>query len=877
MNVKRFFSRRRHDAEVTQEIQSHIAAETAENVARGMATEEARRRAYLKFGNPQRVRETVWTENTLMWLDGLWRDLKYAVRTLGRSPGFSVMSVFVMALGIGGTVAMFSVVRNVLLTPLPYPDSKQLVTLWEHETGQQFGSYLPVDAGSFTEWKQATGGKAELALISPWQSYNVSAEGGKLPEKIDAGWCSWNFFHVLGIHLAVGRDFTAEDDRSDAPSTVILSHGFWMRRYSGNPDVVGKNVYLDSRPYTVIGVLPESFTFSSSMSSNTLQVWTAVSHEAPPSLMKEYGDHEFIGVARLLNGTTLAQLTSELGVLQKRIRAAHPEPAVHPMVNTRSLLDDAVEAYKAPLYVMLAATGCVLLIACLNVASLLVARVSARSKEHAIRAALGGSRWRLLRERITESFALSAAGGGLGLLLAWAALRWLVLTRPDIHRVETVHIDLPSVGFTVATVVLAAIFSALLSSWSGDRKEILTSLQESSRTHSAGGTRATLRRALLAAEVGLTVVLLVGAGLLLKSYQHLRSTDLGVPTDNVLMLSISLPDARYDAEKSAEFFERLITRVRTLPGVKAAAIVSRAPGQGYGGDNLLEVVEHPPLPKGVGLDVQRRGADPGYFAAMQIPILEGRTFRDDERVKHANVAILSAAGAKLLFPNEDPIGKHLKTDSDSPPYEIIGVVGDTRWRITMPPMATWYMPVYDGRLTNETVVLRASGNVESFALPVQKIIGEMDPDLPVSDVTTMQEAIAHATISSQFDSLLVLAFAVIALLLASAGLYGVVAYLVTQRTAEIGVRIALGARREDVLGLVLKDGLRPALIGLACGLAGSVAAVRLIRSMLYETQPFDPAVFAVVMVTLLAMAMLACIVPAWKASRLDPMQALRTE
>ncbi|HEY3927170.1 MAG TPA: ABC transporter permease [Candidatus Koribacter sp.] len=882
MSFRRFFSRRRSDAELEEEIQTHIAEETAENISRGVAPEEARRRAYVRFGNPQLVHEHLWSQNTLTWLDGLGRDLRYAMRTLRRSPGFSVISIFVVALGIGGTVAMFTVVRNVLLSPLPYPDSKNLYAVWEHEdndTFKHFNANLPVDGGSFLEWQKAAQGSAEMALISPWQNNNVSAEGGKLPELIDSASVSWNFFRVLGVQPVLGRDFTASDDRKEAQAAVMLSHGFWVRRYSSDRNILGRSIYLDAQPYTVIGVLPETFTFASAMSqSNAQQVWTTIGHEMP-ELMSIFDDHEFLAVARLAHGTTFAQLISRVDTTQKRVKAAHPDPAVHPAAVGHSMLDDAVAAYKTPLYALLAATCCVLLIACLNVASLLVARIAARSKEHAIRAALGGSRLRLLRESLTESFLLAAAGGGVGLLLAWGALRWLVLTRHDINRIETIHLDGFAFAFTVLAVLFAACFSALIVAMGAEDKRILATLQESSRSHTGGGKRATLRRGLLVGEVGLTVVLLVGAGLLLKSYLRLRNTDIGIPTDNVLTLRVMLPEARYsDVAKPAAFFDQLLQRVKGVPGVESAALNTRAPGQGWGGDSLITVTEHPPLPKGVGLDLQRRGIDPGYFAAMKVPLLKGRTFREDERLDRANVVVLSESAVKLCFPgNEDPIGKHITLGDPKTPYEIVGIVGDTRWDITLPPMPTFYMPLYGGGMTSATVMVRASHNVESLAMPIQRIIGEMDPDLPVSGVMTLRETIAHSTVSSQFDSLIVLAFAVIALLLAAAGLYGVVAYLVTQRTAEIGVRIALGARREDVLGLVLKDGLRPALIGLGCGLAGSVAAVRLIESMLYETQPFDPVVFAVVMVTLLAMAMLACIVPAWKASRLDPMQALRTE
>ena len=440
--------------------------------------------------------------------------------------------------------------------------------------------YLPVDAGSIAEWQKAAQGTAQLAFLSPWQGYNVSSEAGKLPEQIEAAMCSWNFFPTLGVTPAIGRSFTADDDRPGAEATVILSSAFWKRRYSGDPAIVGKKIWLDASPYTVIGVMPPSFTYSSSFGGNNVQVWTPVAHESPSWLMSTFEDHEFLVIARLLPSATLAGLVSQLTAVQERIWAAHPVPGVRDAVNGRSMLDDEVQGYKTSLYALLTATGCVLLIACLNVASLLVARTAARSRELAIRTALGGGRLRLLGGRLMESFLLSVAGGALGFLLAWGALAWLVSTRNDMNRVEAIHIDAVVVAATVGAILWCALFSAMISAASGNGKDILVSLQESSRAHSGGLARAGLRKVLLVLEVGLTVVLLVGAGLLLKSYEQLRNTDLGVPVDNVLTMHFGLPDARYkDPAQVVAFFEHFMERVRSLPGVQAAGLVSTAPGK----------------------------------------------------------------------------------------------------------------------------------------------------------------------------------------------------------------------------------------------------------------------------------------------------------
>jgi predicted permease len=762
-------------------------------------------------------------------------------------------------------------VRNVLLKPLPYRDADRLIVIYESKTN-------PVDAGSFWEWQRSARGVAEMAMVSPWQNYNVSADAGQLPEKIEAAWCSWNFFSILGVQPLLGRSFTVSDDRPGTAATVLLTYPFWKRRYGSDPSVVGKTIWLDGKPYTVVGVLPSWFVYSGAFGGRSVQVWTPVSHEASRFLLDTFEDHEFQVIARLRPDTSLPRVVAELNAVQKAIAAAHPQPGVHSAVTGRTLLDDAVENYKTPLYAILAATGCLLLIACLNVASLLFARTAARSKELAIRAALGGSRIRLIRERLVESLLLSAAGGGVGVLAAWGALRWLMYARRDMNRIETIHIDGTVAAFTIAVIAACALFFGFISALSSGGPHILIALQQGLRAHRGGALRARARKFLLVLEFGLTVVLLVGAGLLLKSFRNLRTTDLGVPTDNVLTLSVSLPKVRYpQAAQQVAFFEQLIEGVRALAGVQAAGLVSTPPGEGWNGDRIMSVVEHPPLPKDRMPDIMVRGADPGYFAAIRIPLLRGRIFTTDERLDRAHVAVISQLAARQLFRGEDPIGKHLQSSISDDIYEIVGVVGDTRWNISEPMLPTLYWPIYGNDYSSATIVVHSSHDVESLSIPVQRVVSRLDADLPISDVMTLRQAIGNSTVDSEFDSILVLAFGVIALLLAAAGLYGVQAYLVTQRTGEIGIRIALGAQRKQMLRLLLVDGLRPAWFGLLLGLTASAGTARLIRSMLYETQPNDPAVFGAVTLTLVSVAMLACVVPARSALRLDPMWALRRE
>jgi predicted permease len=513
------------------------------------------------------------------------------------------------------------------------------------------------------------------------------------------------------------------------------------------------------------------------------------------------------------------------------------------------------------------------------VANLLVARAATRRKELAIRTALGGSRLRLLRQHLMETLLLSAAGGATGFLLAEGAVRWFVSTREDMARVNAIHVDGVVVAFTVGLVVLCGFFAGVISSLTGKGDQVLTALQDSSRANSAGAGRARLRGVLLSLEVGLTVVLLIGAGLLLKSYARLRSDDLGCITRNVMKMDLNLPQARYSKPAQVvNFFETLLSRVRNLPGVEAAGLVFPVvPGDGYGGDSGFVVGEHPALPPNQKPFAIHRWVDPGYFAAIGIPLLHGHTFDDDQRPGHPSEAIVTESFARQYLPGEEPLGKHLRTVSDVP-YEIVGVVGDTRPEMGEPAKPMMYFGLYGGHdMNGATLVVRSGRDVTQFAMPIQRIVAGMDRDLPLSAILTMDQVIGRNTLDASFDATLLLVFAGLSLVLAAVGLFGVLSYIVAQRTSEIGIRIALGAQREQVLRLVMADGLRPALIGLGLGLAASAGAAQLIRSLLYGTEPLDPVVFAAVAATLLLVAALACMVPAWRASRLDPVQALRME
>ena len=806
-------------------------------------------------------------------------DLRYALRQLRRAPGFTGMAILVMALGIGANVALFTVVHSVLLQPLPFAEPDRLLMLYEHTLPGSDFAYNNVAGGIYAAWKAQNRSFSEMGLLQ-YRTANLSGTGGDLPETLKSAHVSWDLFPTLGVKPAIGRCFTAADDSPAANGAVVLSWSLWKRRFGGDPSILNRTVYLDAKPYTVIGIMPAWFEFP----EPTTQLWTPLYRDGDEKALTALDNHMYRTVGRLKPGVTQAQATADLSVITRQLHDAHRDlPFVSFEANSRPLLEAIVGEVKEPLFVLLAATGCLLLIACLNVANLLVARAATRRKEFAIRTALGGGRMRLLREHLLESFLLSAAGGAAGLLAAEGAISWLVRARQDFARAESIHVDGVVAAFAVGVVVLCALFSGLISALNAGDRHILSTLHESARSHTAGSARARLRKALLAAEVGLTVVLLVGASLLVKSYQRLRATNVGCLTDNVLTMVIGLPDARYKTPGPAPaiFLKSLLERVRALPGVEAAGFTTAVPGQGYFGDFSFTIAEHPPLPQGKGVFAIFRYVDPGYFTAIGIPILRGHTFDPGQELDRANEVIISESFAKEFFPGEDPLGKHLRLGlvfpGQNPESAIVGIVGDTRFEIGEPPRPMQYYPILSGVQNFGTLAVRSSRNVEQLALPVQRVIQSMDHDLPVSDVLTMNQLLGKSTLDQSFDTTLLSSFAVLSLVLAAVGLFGVLSYVAAQRTNEIGIRIALGAQREQVLRLMLADGLRPALIGLALGLAASAAVVRLMRGMLYETRPLDPAVFTAVAATLLLVAALACLAPAWRASRLDPMQALRTE
>ncbi len=883
MSWLRFFRRKRSDAELQDEIEAFLTEETADNEARGMSPDEARRQARVKLGNQQKVRESLWAQNSPQPLSRIGRDVKYAFRTLSRTPGFSIIAVTVMALCIGAATSLFTIVRSVLLRPLPFRDPGRLVIVHEHfrsaENNTPDFNYNPVAPADFYDWRSKTSGFEDMAIMR-YAGYNLTGERDELPEAVRAAAGSWNLFQLLGVQPALGRAFTEQEDQR-GNTVVMLSWSVFQRRFAGDGAIVGRQIHLDGKPYTVVGVLPSWFTYPDA----GIQLWVPYKADASAEFLQHHDWHGSQVVARLRPDVSLASALAQVGAVQYQLHLQYPHDPVAEDVVPRSLNEDLAGNVKKPLRIMLWAVGCMLLIGCLNVANLLVARGAARQKEVAIRSALGAQRATLIRQQLTESVAICAAGGLGGILLSVLATKFLAHAWKGLPTAQSIRLDGAVIAFACLLMCASALVAGLLPALSTTGKTMMKALQTSARTGASSVSRTALRKSLLTAEIAITVVLLVAAGLLLKSFLRLRSADVGCVTENMLTLQYSLPEKKYDTpEKVNAFNEALLQRVRGIPGVRAAALGNTVPGAGYWGDYVFTVKEHPPLKPGVDLpEGLMRWADPGYFSALGIPLVSGRFFTSDERGARSYKVIVSRQLVRQYLPGDNPIGKHLhvpahfhKGAPGDVDYEIVGVVDDTLYQVGQPTKATIYFPILEGR-NSEMLAVHTGSDPLQFSVPVQKQIASLDPELPVSDVRTMDQLIGASLVNAKLSATLVLAFAILSLLLASVGLYGVLSYLTTQRTTELGIRMALGAQRDQLLQLMLVDGLRPALFGLGLGLIASFAATRIFQSMLFGTKPLDPVVLSGVITTLLAVAVLACLAPAWRASRLDPMQALRTE
>jgi putative ABC transport system permease protein len=796
----------------------------------------------------------------------LIQDMRYGWRTLLKKPGFTFVAIITLALGIGANTAIFSVINAVLLKPLPYKDGDRLVAVWGRLKQVDQVELSPNELADYRERSRT------FAQLAASERTNLNLTGSGEPVRLEGQAVTANLFPMLGIAPLLGRAFTDEEDRAGA-RVAILSYGLWQTRFGGRPDVAGQTVMLDGKPYEVIGVMPGAFQFPPPVTSyKSGEIWV------PRSLETETrrDAHNLFTVGQLSPGATFAQARGEMDGISRQRR--QEDSRREGGINLVPLQAQVGRGLRPSLLLLAGAVGFVLLIACANVANLLLASASARQKEVALRLALGASRWRIVRQLLTESLLLSLLGGGCGLLLAvWGGEAIRALGADQIPRADQVAVDGAALGFTLLLAVVTGAAFGLAPAWQATRVDLNRTLKEGGRSGSAAA-RQPLRNALVIAEVALSLLLLVGAGLMIKSFWRLLNVDPGFNPQRLLSIELSLAGDRYaEAAQRAAFYQQLLERLAAVPGVQAAAVVNHPPFSGRRGIDVFKI-EGRPEPQGLeDLPLaDSRVISPGYFRMMGIPLLQGRDFTGADANPAPQTVIVNQAFAERFWPGENPLGRRLGNDDEW--MTVVGVVGDIRQSgLDQEAAPHVYAPYLQTPLRRSGVLLRTSGEPLSLAAAVRAQVNEIDADQPIYNIHTMEELIAGSVSGRRLNLWLLAVFAATALALAGVGIYGVISYSVTQRTQEIGIRMALGARPGDVLKMIVKQGMIPVVIGMCAGLAGARALTRVMASLLFGTSATDPLTFALIALLLGLVALVACYIPARRATRVDPMAALRYE
>jgi putative ABC transport system permease protein len=806
------------------------------------------------------------------------QDIRYALRMLLKNPGFTFVAVLALALGIGANTAIFSVVNAVLLRPLPFKEPDRLVILWEKKATKDSSVAYP----NFLDWRD---GNTVFEGMTVFRRDSFNLTGAGEPERLAGRLVSGNFFETLGVQPFAGRNFVPEDDQPGSTPTVVLGYGFWQRRFGGDAGIVNQQITLNDKSYTVVGITPADFRFSS---DTDIYVPIGLSVAEVP-FYKERGSHPGLSVtARLKPGVTMEAARAELDTIMARLGQQYPETNKDRRVHIESLYENTVRDVRPALLVLLGAVSFVLLIACANVANLLLARSAARQKELGIRTALGASRWRIMRQLLTESLLLGLCGGMLGLLLALWGTDLLIAAAPEgVPRLADARIDLRVLGFTLGMAVLTGLVFGLAPALQASKTDLNESLKETER--GSTGRRQGLRGALVVSEVALALVLLIGAGLMVKSLWQLQRIETGFDPNHVLALQLSLKgDSGSDPQKVQNFITQVEGRVKSLRGVEALAFTNGLPFAGAA-EQGFQIVGRPlPGDDPTPYSAVRYTTSPDYLQALGIGLRRGRYFTAQDRLDSTPVVVIDETLARKYFADEEPLGQRLQLgQKGTPPYEIVGVVGHVKHygldgEVPVEPQfyfALAQIPAERmGFIANGiSVLVRTRVEPQSLAGAVRGQILAVEPNQPVYNVRTMKEVVAESVASRRFSMFLLLVFALVALVLAAVGIYGVMAYSVTQRTHEIGIRMALGAQAADVLRMILGQGLLLILVGIAVGLLAAFALTRVLASLLYGVSATDPLTFAAISLLLMTVALLACYIPARRATKVDPMVALRYE
>jgi putative ABC transport system permease protein len=865
-----------HD--IDEELRLHLEMEAEANVGRGMPPEEARRAALRTFGNLNSIRERAYEVRGGGMFETFLQDLRYAGRMLSKQAGFTAVAALTLALGVGANTAIFSVVEAVLLRPLPYRHAERVVVVWENNRVRS-RSHNVVNPATFLDWKDQAKSFDEMAAFVD-QRYNLTGAGE--PEEVPSQVATPNLFRLLGAEAALGRTFTPEDVAAGREDVAVISHGLWQRRFGGKPDVIDRVISLNGTNVTLIGVMPPGFKWfvkENSLTGKPAELWRPMTFTEEHRVRR---GRYLSAVARLAPGASPEQAQAEMDALAARFESQYPDFSTGWGVTLVPLRDQLAGEIKPALLVLLGAVGFVLLISCVNVASLLLARAAGRHKEMAVRSAMGAGRRRIIRQLLTESLLLAFLGGSLGLLLSrWCVQALVALSPANLIDAGQVGVNLPVLAFTLAVSLLTGIVFGLVPALEASRVKLSDTLKESSRGNAGSSRGRRMRDVLVVAEVGLALVLLVGAGLMARSFLRLSAVDPGFDATNLLTMRVVLPTSKYsDDGKIVAFFRETLGNLRTLPGVRSASAVSALPFADLGAATSFAIEGRPVPSAGNEPVTDVRVVDEEYFRTMNIPVLAGRTFNAREAVEDGKVAVINQAMARTYFAGENPVGKRIVVNmGDEPePTEIIGVVGDARYSsldAELRPMVYWTPPQL--AYSSMMIILRTSVEPESLAGAARREILSIDKDQPVSDVRPMESWLSESVSRARFGTLLLGGFAGLALILAAIGIYGVMSHAVAQRQSEIGVRMALGAQARDVLRLVIRQGLALVLAGVALGLLGAFALTRVLSSLLYGVSATDPLTFAAIALLLIAVSWLACYIPAKRAARLDPLTALRYE
>jgi putative ABC transport system permease protein len=802
-------------------------------------------------------------------MDTLLQDIRYGIRGFFKRPGFTIVALIALALGIGANTAIFSLVNAVLLRPLPFAEPERLIWVFGNiRNGGNRASVAPLDFLDFRS--QNTTFDQFAASFSVPLPVNLTGTGE--PERLTAAGVTGNYFQALGVVPFMGRAFQIENEKPEQNQVAVLSYALWQKRFGGDPAIVGKRVTLDGKSSEVIGVMPRDFTFP-----QTAELWVPINFDAGPQ-MKQRKAHFLRPIGRLKPGISIAQAQADTDAIARRLEEQYPATNTGWSLRLVPLQEQLVGNIKPTLFLLFGAVGFVLLIACANVANLLLVRAAAREKEIALRTALGAGRVRIVRQMITESVLLALMGGALGALLAvWGVELLVKLSAGSIPSTAQVKIDLTVLAFTFAISILTGVLFGLAPALRTLKLNLSESLKEGGRSSGEGAPRNRTRSVLVVIESAVAVVLLIGAGLLIRSFIQLQKTNPGFDSHGVLTMRVDLPREKYpNQEKTGNFFAQLENRVSGLPGVETVGLITELPLTGQPNDMPFLIEGRPPASPEQRLGADFRRVNQQYFKSLRIPLLRGRNFTEQEAHQSARVVVISDLLATAVFPNEDPLGKWLVMAFDDTPFEIIGIVGDIRHRaMESDPLPAMYLPTIQTPWMN--LVIRTQGDPASLSAAVRREVQAIDPDHPVAAVRTMDEWVDMSVAASRYRTALLGLLALVALVLASTGIYGVMSYSVTQRTHEIGVRMALGARRFDVLKLVVRQGMTLVVIGVALGLGGAFALTRVMASLLFGVTAKDPITFTVVGLLLATVAFVACYIPARRATKVDPLVALRYE